>query len=285
MIFGARCGREAVPAALWRNGGQRRAEGGESVYVKKLGGSGDPVLLLHGGGLSWWSVEPAGRLLCGCGSVYAPVIDGYGGDPGPFLSIEDSAERLLDYIGREHGGRVKALCGLSLGGQVALEALSRSPDAAGFAVIESAPVIPSRLAAALAPAACALSMPLVKSRRFARAQARELFVPPEMFESYYADSLKISQRTLANTVRQNSLYRLSPALSHTSARLLVIAGEREQERVKKSAVAVCEAVPGSRLYIAPGLGHGELSLARPEEYARLLKDFFADRAPTSNTKS
>ena len=88
----------------------------------------DVVMLLHGGGLSWWNYREVAKRLAGQYHVVLPVLDGHADSDAPFTSIEDNAARLISYIDAHFGGRVLLLGGLSLGGQVAVEMLSQRKD-------------------------------------------------------------------------------------------------------------------------------------------------------------
>jgi hypothetical protein len=43
---------------------------------------------------------------------------------------------------------------------------------------------------------------------------------------------------------------------------------------RKSATILHQAMQNSELYTAPRMKHGELSLSHPEQYVKLLKEFF-----------
>ena len=107
------------------------------------------ILLLHGGGLSWWNYREAAKILSAQYHVVLPVLDGHADGDAPFASIEENAARLISYIDDHFDGRVLAIGGLSLGGQVAVEILSQRKDICQYALIESALVKPMELTAAL----------------------------------------------------------------------------------------------------------------------------------------
>ena len=88
----------------------------------------DIILLLHGGGLSWWNYREAAQKLAERYHVVLPVLDGHADSDASFTSIEENAARLISYIDTHLGGQVLAIGGLSLGGQVAAEMLSQRPD-------------------------------------------------------------------------------------------------------------------------------------------------------------
>ncbi len=244
------------------------------MLFKEFGDVKKPtVILLHGGGLSWWSLQPVIALLEKDYHIVTPIIDGYGEDAGTtFVSIERSAENLIAYIDNNCGGRVFALAGLSIGAQIVVEALTQRADIAVYAVIESALVCPIPGTKAMTVPACRMSYGLIQKRWFSKLQAKELCVPEELFETYYADSVKISEQSLINTILSNGTYELKPKIQETKAKALIIAGEKENSVMRKSAQKLHEAIQGSKLYIAPKMKHGELSLCYPEQYVKLLID-------------
>ena len=229
----------------------------------------DVVVLLHGGGLSWWNYRDAAEILSEDFHVVLPVLDGHGREK--FTSIEGNAARIISYIDEHFGGQVAVLSGLSLGGQVALEMLAQRPDICRSALIESALVKPSKLTRALIGPAFAMSYGLIKQRWFARWQAAYLGIPRALFEDYYRDTCAINKEDLIAFTQANCGYALKPMA--TTARVKIVAGSREQRSILESAKMIHRAIPGSELEILPGLRHGDLSLNHPEFYARILTEW------------
>ncbi|NCB05374.1 MAG: alpha/beta hydrolase [Clostridia bacterium] len=230
------------------------------------------VMLLHGGGLSWWSFEPVIRLLEKDYFVVAPIVDGHGEDGGqPFISIEDSAEKALRYLDQSGAAPLLCLGGLSLGAQIAVQMLAKRPDVALHAVLESALCYPMPFAAALAPATYALCYGFIRQHWFSRLQAKALYLPKPMWKSYYKDSVQMTRETLVHIAQSNASYHAGPDLSRSCAKALIVAGEKELPIMKKSARRLSELIPDSRLWIAPGLHHGQWSLTQPGAYAEKLK--------------
>ena len=233
----------------------------------------DTVLLLHGGGLSWWNYREVSRLLEEDYHVILPVLDGHAGSDAAFTSIEDNAARLIAYIDAHFGGQIAVLGGLSLGGQVALEMLSQRPDICQYALIESALVKPSQLTHALIEPAFGMSYGLIKQRRFAKMQAEYLGIPKKLFEDYYRDTCAITKGDMIAFLKANCAYEIKPALAETPARIKIVAGGKEQKNILDSAKLLHKTIPGSQLEILPGLRHGDLSINHPERCARMLRDW------------
>ena len=230
------------------------------------------VLLLHGGGLSWWNYREVAKLLEKDCHVILPVLDGHGGSGVPFTTMESSAARLIAYIDAHLGGQVTVLGGLSLGGQIALEMLSQRPDICRYALIESALVKPARLTQALIGPTFGMSYGLVSQRWFARMQADYLGIPKALFEDYFRDTCAIPKADMIAFLKANCAYEIKPALAATAAKAKILAGGKEQRSILDSAKLLCKTIPGSQLEILPGLRHGDLSLNRPELYAQILMD-------------
>ena len=128
----------------------------------------DVILLLHGGGLSWWNYREAAQRLVERYHVVLPVLDGHADSGVTFTTIEDNAARLISCIDAHFGGQVLLLGGLSLGGQIAVEMLSQRKDICRYALIESALVKPSKLTASMIGPTFGMSYGLVKQKWFAK---------------------------------------------------------------------------------------------------------------------
>ena len=234
------------------------------------------VMLLHGGGLSWWNYREAALRLAEQYHVVLPVLDGHADSGVPFTTIEDNAARLISYIDTHFGGQVLAIGGLSLGGQIALEMLAQRPDICRYALIESALVKPSRLTHALIGPTFGMSYGLVKQRWFARMQGAYLGIPKALFEDYFRDTCAVSKADMVAFLKANSIYAAKPSLAETTAKVKIVAGFREQKSIRDSAQLLHEAIPGSSMELLPGLRHGDLSINKPELYVKILTDWIGE---------
>ncbi|MEI7884846.1 MAG: alpha/beta hydrolase [Clostridia bacterium] len=232
------------------------------------------IIFLHGGGLSWWSLE---KIIAGLQSSYhvvTPIIDGHGEDGATtFISIEDSATKLISYIDENYQGKIFALAGLSIGAQIVTEVLARRTDITQYAIIESVLLYPIKAITALTIPIYKLIYGLIKHRWFAKMQAKSLFVPEAMFQQYFEDSLKISKQSLINLTISNGSYCLKEEIKNTKAKVLIIVGGKELQLMKKSARKLQATIPNSQLYVAEKMGHGEISLVNYPFYLKLLADF------------
>lgn len=234
------------------------------------------IILMHGGGLSSWSLKNIVELLKSDYHVVTPIIEGHAEDNGEtFISIENSSKKLLEYIDTKCSGNVFALGGLSIGAQIVVEVLSQRKDVAKYAVLESALVLPIVGVTLLTVPTYKLLYGLIKNRWFSKIQAKSLFVPDSMFEKYFTDSSKMSKQSLINITLSNGNYALKNSIKDTNTRVLIIVGEKELSIIKKSAKMLIGKIPNNEYYVSKKMGHGELSLRHPVEYVNILKIFIA----------
>lgn len=230
----------------------------------------ETIILLHGGGLSWWNYREVAQLLAAKYHVVLPVLDGHADSDTPFTSIEDNAARIIAHIDEHFGGKVLALGGLSLGGQIAVEMLTQRPDICRFALIESVLVKPMKLTHALIKPTFGMSYGLIKQKWFAKLQAAYLGIPQKLFDDYYRDTCKISKEDMIAFLQSNSAYSIKPALQDAKAKVHIVFGSKEQSSIRISGKLLNHTILGSTLQILPGYNHGDLSLNHPQAYAQML---------------
>lgn len=247
---------------------------GDAMTVFEFGKQNrDIVLLLHGGGLSWWNYREVAALLENDYHVILPVLDGHAGSDASFTTIEDNAARLISYIDTHFGSQVTVLGGLSLGGQIALEMISQRPDICRLALIESAQVKPSKLTCALIGPTFGMSYGLIKQRWFAKLQAAYLGIPKKLFEDYYRDTCVITKADIIAFLKANCAYEIKTGLAETTAKVKIVAGAKEQKNILDSAKLLNSIIPCSKAEILPRLRHGDLSINNPEKYVRILEEW------------
>lgn len=239
-------------------------------YVEYGNQNPETVILLHGGGLSWWNYRDVAQLLSDRFHVVLPILDGHADCDAPFTSIEDNAARIIAHIDEHFGGKVLAIGGLSLGGQIAVEILTQRSDICRFALFESTLVKPLILTHALIKPTFGMSYGLIRQKWFAKMQAAYLGIPQKLFDDYYRDTCKITKEDMIAFLESNSAYSIKPALRDTQAKVHIVFGCKEQSSIRTSGKLLNHTIRGSTLQILPGYNHGDLSLNHPQAYAQML---------------
>lgn len=247
------------------------------MIFKEFGNKNMPVIvLLHGGGLSWWSWKSQIEALQENYFVVTPIIDGHGDDCNTtFISIQNSAEQVIKYIKENFNGKVFAICGLSIGAQIVVEILSQEYDITENAVIESALVYPIKMTTTLILPIYHLSYGLIKKRWYAKLQAKTLNVPDALFENYYKDSSQMTKKSLINITKSNGNYSIPSSICNTNAKVLILVGEKELSIMKKSATLLHNTIRGSFLKVIEKSGHGEINIIHPDKYLQLLQQLIS----------
>ena len=231
----------------------------------------DTILLLHGGGLSWWNYREEAEILQGEYHIILPILDGHAGSDRPFTTIEKNAEEIISFIDEELSGSVLLIGGLSLGGQVLLEMLSSHKNLCSYALVESAAVIPSKLTNMLIALSFGCSYGLIKNRSFSKLQFQSLHIKPDLFEDYYRDTCQIKKQDMIAFLKANTSYALKDSFKESSAMIHVYVGEKENHEITHSAESICRMRPSCKLHRMNGLKHGELSLNHADQYANAIR--------------
>ena len=239
-------------------------------YVEYGAHNSQTIILLHGGGLSWWNYREVTRLLADKYHVVLPILDGHAGSDAPFNSIEDTAAKIISHIDEHFGGKVLAVGVLFLGGQIAVEMLTQRSDICRFALLESALVKPSKLTHTLIKPTFGMSYGLIKQKWFAKMQADYLGIPQNLFEDYYRDTCAITKADMIAFLKANCAYSIKPALRDTHAKVHIVFGSGEQFSIRTSGKQLNHTIPDSTLEVLPGYRHGDLSLNHPEQYSQML---------------
>lgn len=227
----------------------------------------DVVILLHGGGLSWWSFREVAGYLEQDYHVVIPILDGHSGSDKDFISIEENASEIIEYIDEKYNGSVALIGGLSLGGQILVEMLSQRSDICKIAIIESTLAIPMKLTYYLVKSMTEMSYWMIKQEWFAKLQFRFLRIKSELYEAYYADTCRITKENMISFLKANAGYKVKEKLADTQAKVFVLVGQREQPKMIRSARKLNRRIPGSVLEIKDKLHHGEYSINHAKEYA------------------
>ena len=241
------------------------------MIVKEYGKSNkDIIMLLHGGGLSWWNYEEVSEILKSDYHLILPILDGHSGSDRDFTSIENNANEIIEYIDNNYNGNVKLIGGLSLGAQILLDILSKRDNICEYAIIESALVCPMKMTNRLIELLINMSYGLINKKWFSKLQFKSLKIKKELFDKYYIDSSNITKNNMISFLEANSNYYLKNIKTNKSKSIVVV-GSKERPIMIKSAKIIHDELINSELEILSGYYHGDLSINHPNEYAEKVK--------------
>lgn len=254
---------------------QGSAETGITMNFHEFGDRSKPhIMLIHGGGNAWWNYLRQARALSGNYHVILPTLDGHGEEYGTeYISTEDSAEKLIQYIDRQCDGHLFCLGGVSLGGQIVMEMLSQRRDIAKKAIIDGSLCIPQPEMAKncisllkwcwgmmFGKTACSIQMGILKL-------FPKLRFPKEIADYYREDMPRLRRETMISIYRTYmAQYRLKDCIRETTAQISYWYGSKEMACVKASAQFFKETVPSCEIREAKGCDHGYFAIYMPEKW-------------------
>ena len=245
-------------------------------YVEYGKENNNIILLLHGGGLSWWSYEDTAKSLQKDFHIILPILDGHAESDKPFTTIEDNAAEIIAFIDTHFGGSVFMIGGFSLGGQILLEILSQRNNICKYAIIESALVIPSKITHSMIKPAFGSCYGLIQYKWFSKLQFKSLKIKPDLFDCYYKDTCDISKNDMIAFLQANSLYSLKESIKSCEAKVFVFVGEKENNTMLKSAEMIHQTLRNSFLQVIPKLYHGEFSINHGKDYANKIREIIEE---------
>lgn len=229
------------------------------------------IILLHGGGLSWWYYREEAEALKSEYHVIIPILDDHAGSDRHFTTIEDNSAEIIDFIQERLGGSVFMIDGLSLGGQILLEMLSQQGDICKHALVESAMAVPSRFTNAMIRPAFGYSYPLIRQKWFSGLQFRQLRMKPELFDDYYRDTCKIQKDDMIAFLQANTSYSLNESIKRCSADVHIFYGEKENRGIRRSAQTIHDALSDSSITGLPEMYHGDFSINHSRDYVTAVR--------------
>ncbi len=247
------------------------------------GGTGEPLVYLHSA--AGEAVHAGLEDLASDHDVIVPLFPGFGESEGieGIDGIEDAAFHLLDVLDVLELS-APAVIGLSLGGWMAAELATRSPERVGKLVlvspvglyIDGAPVgqIFGRSPAELADDLFAdQSQPMAQMMHALSEKMGDLMsmaeVPIAILMPMWA-SMSATAKIGWNPYLHNP--KLRGRLRRVTAPTLVVAGDRDRLLPRAHPEAYAEGIAGARLEVVDGAGH-MVPLERPGEFAALVRSF------------
>lgn len=256
------------------------------AYVEA--GSGVPVVLLHGAGLSHRLWEREVETLSDTYRVIALDLRGHGDTRssaavGPVYEAAIYASDLLAFLDVLGLDRVH-LVGLSLGGMIAQEfATSYSNRLVSLVTVgtpvDTVPDVFRRAAMALGTRYLFARMAREGMEWVAAKGARRMTRVPATREYIRDDAARMDPEEFKRVWRGVGRYRLRDRLPAIAVPTLVVVGDRDINR--RQARLASRLIPGARLVVLPGIGH-ITNRDAPDEFLAVLGQWLGEHGPRSS---
>ena len=228
----------------------------------RVAGSGPPVVLLHGLGVSGTYFEPLGRLLAVHRRVVVPDLPGWGRSERPrrALGLRSAAEMLAGVL-RHVGDGPVPLVANSYGAQVVLALAAVRPELAGPLVLIGPTVDPRYRSWAR------------HARRLALDSVRE---PGSLWPVLLGDYARMGPRRVLATARVALADAPEGRLAAIASPVLVLRGERDAITTDAWCRRVAALAPHGRFAEIHGAAHAA-HVSRAPAVAALVEAFLAER--------
>jgi 2-hydroxy-6-oxonona-2,4-dienedioate hydrolase len=244
------------------------SHGGSSRFCWNEGGTGEPILLLHGllGESSHWTASI--EALVGCYRPIAltlPIFEPWLAETSP-IELAECVRTFLESQGISHA----VIGGNSLGGHVALELALVHPDRVSALILTGSSGLFER--------SFTQGVPHRPDSRWVREKMQEIFFDPALATSEWVESV---QRLLSN---RDSVLRLLQAARAAKRRNIeahlpairvptcLIWGEDDHITPLDVAWRFHALIPRSNLFLLPRCGHAPM-LEQPEAFNTILADW------------
>ena len=228
------------------------------TYGKK---SNPVVILVHGEHTSTWSYEEHAQILSENFFVVLPQW------MENFLSIEDSAQRIMDYLKALKPSKIALIVGTEMGGQIVLQLVSANPFICSDCVLESVPLESKQKKYFIFN----LLFLFTKLPFVIRMNACRLHIPADKYDDFCETQKNRNYTDYKNMMKAKDEFRL-PSLYRVQAQTLILVGEYEGKKARKDAQKLYRAMIDSHLEFTKTKAAGEFSLTQPQYFSvRLMK--------------
>jgi pimeloyl-ACP methyl ester carboxylesterase len=239
--------------------------------------SAPTIVFLHGCGLGGWSWRRSVEAFQADYHCLVPDLPGHGGSdergPDPF-SITGAATEIAKLIHtRAHDGRAH-LVGLSLGAQVGVAVMAVAARLVDRAVFSGASVRPYPASDLMEPALW-LYAPFKNLPFVIRTNQRRLGVPPEYAAEFAAEARRARIGVMAQVIGASLRFEVPPGLTRLKNPTLVLVGEKEPRRLRRSARSLAASMAGGRACLVSGMAHN-WPMAAPELFNRTVRAWLED---------
>jgi pimeloyl-ACP methyl ester carboxylesterase len=230
-----------------------------NLYIKETGlRNSKSIIFLHGCAMAGWIWDEQVRDL---GEYHCIIPDlpehGQSNNVKSF-TIKKTAEIIIDLINNKTTNSEVNLVGISLGAQIVLQILSKSPELVDHVVISGTLVhnntnIETRLK--LLDYTVKTYEPVKNTEFFIKANMRTYNMPKNFFNKFKESTHIIKPDSLDRIFREHVTYKLPNDLENVQAPVLIITGEKDYKIITESAKDLLRSLPNSEGYIAPNVGH------------------------------
>lgn len=234
------------------------------------------VVLIHGMLTPYQIWNKTIEEFAGSNYVIVPELDGHTEEEkSTFISVEDEARKITEYLTKELNGEVYLLAGISMGGRIASEVAKNTGLRIENLVIDGAPLM--KVNGILKSIMRNNYKAILKKSKARDPKVKASFEKNFLPGEYWNEFLKIADNMSIETVDNiiDSLFRPFEFIKYPDdMKILFMHGTKGNESVsKKGALKMKELNPKMEIRSFDGLAHAELLCFKQEQWNRELSEF------------
>lgn len=233
------------------------------------------ILLIHGMQVPWqvWNshIEYFSKFY----HVIVPILSGH--DPeeaNTFLSIQEEAVQIEDFLIHHKKTELMAICGVSMGGAISTLLWKRGNLQIKNLIMDGAPLLPYNkiISNILVKQYLYLSAKVKKRDTKTLAKCEANFIPPK-YMKYFLDMIdNMREETIQNCVISISKYRLDIDRNMKNVNLTYFYGTGINEYYsKKAAKYLLSEYPQAKIHCLKGCSHCEIYAYKPEQHIAMIE--------------
>ena len=237
-----------------------------------------PMILIHGVLTPWQIWQPQAEYFKQNYFVAVPALDAHiEEEASEFLSIDDEAAKIEAYVKENFGGRVYALCGLSMGGKIANRIFERRNISIDNLVLDGAPLVKGSFIAKKFMTMSYISI-IHKSKQRDKKTLENFkkdFLPEKYIESFLKFADTMSDSSIENMISGVCDIGLSGHDNKNGTKILFMHGTKGNEVYSvKAAGKMSELYKGSvAVKQFDGCKHCEIAVYEPEKWCGTVDSF------------
>ena len=226
--------------------------------------SGKTIVLIHGMLNPWQIWQDVSEEFSEEYYIVIPELDAHTqGESSSFISVEDEAQKIHDYLTENHKERLFMICGLSMGGRIAATLAGMQGITAEHLVLDGAPLLP---------------MPRKSQKRDPKIieSFKKDFLPERYLEDFLSLADHMDEQSIKNIL--SSVFSAFQFKKYDdSCRILFMHGTKGNESVsKKAAIKMKEINPQTQIRCFDGYAHAELLSFEPSQWIGAVKIFLEE---------
>lgn len=235
------------------------------------------VLLIHGALTPYQIMLPIAEHFTSDYKVIIPALDGHTKDSeSTFISIENEAEKIENYLKKTGISDIFCLCGLSLGGAIAHKLLQRGNIRIRNIVLDGAPLVKSP--SFLTKVMTNNYLDIMKKSKARDKKTLDNFCRyflPERYIPHFLEFIdKTSEESIINMVLSVGESELCESLDLSDTKFLYLHGTKMNEYLsKKSAKKLAKLYPEATVVCFKGDAHCQCAIYEPDDFAKIILDF------------